>query len=168
MKVAAAGNTGLGPVGKWLGILLLLAAGVGIAGLVYQYAPLLSPVAQVRAPLDPDCNLTETACTARIPGGGEVRLSITPRPIPVMEKIHIEVQTKSVQAHSVEVDFAGVDMNMGFNRYNLTSAGDGRFDGTGILPVCIRDHMAWEATVMVHNDDGLIAAPFRFETVRRN
>ncbi|WP_303908571.1 hypothetical protein [Thiohalomonas denitrificans] len=169
MKAAAAGHRSVGRVGRWLGIGILLAAGLGIALLVNHYAPLLSPTAQVHVPLDPGCDLTETACSSRIPGGGEVRLSVTPRPIPVMEEIHIEVQIEGVEARSVEVDFAGIDMNMGFNRYRLASAGgeSADFGGTGVLPICIRDHMAWEATVMIHSDAGLIAAPFRFETVRR-
>ncbi|SCZ64598.1 hypothetical protein [Thiohalomonas denitrificans] len=168
MKTAAAGHRGVGPAGRWLGIGVLLAAGVGIALLVNHYAPLLSPTAQVNVPLDPACDLTETACSSRVPGGGEVKLSLTPRPIPVMEEIRIEVQIEDIQAESVEVDFAGVDMNMGFNRYHLTrTEGEGGgFRGIGVLPICIRDRMAWEATVMIQSDDGLIAAPFRFETVR--
>ncbi len=168
MNQAVADHQRFRGVGRWLVTGLLVAAGLGVAALVYHYAPLLSPAAQVRVPLDPACDLKKAACTSQIPGGGKVTLSITPRPIPVMEKIQIAVQTEDLKARAVEVDFAGVDMNMGFNRYKLTAAGGGRFGGIGVLPVCIRDRMAWEATVMIHTLDGLIAAPFRFDTLRRH
>ena len=69
-------------------------------------------------------------------------------------------------AETVEVDLQGLDMNMGFNRPKLASLGDGHFRGEGMLPVCVRDAMEWEAKVLVHSDDGLRAAPFRFITVK--
>jgi hypothetical protein len=42
----------------------------------------------------------------------------------------------------------GVDMNMGFNGFKLSCAGDGVFTGEGILPVCLRDAMEWETKVL--------------------
>jgi hypothetical protein len=58
-------------------------------------------------------------------------------------------------------------MDMGFNRASLTDAGDGRFTGTGLIPVCIRDRMLWEARVLATDGDAWISAPFRFEVVRQ-
>jgi hypothetical protein len=74
------------------------------------------------------------------------------------------VRTEGVDPDRVEVDFAGVDMNMGFNRVALKPVGQGTFAGTGMLPVCVRARMTWEARVLLHTDAGLLAASFRFDT----
>ena len=89
---------------------------------------------------------------------------ITPRRIPPAEKLELWVRTHSIDARQVEVDFAGVDMNMGFNRATLDPIGPGEFAGPGMLPVCVRARMTWEARVLLHTDEGLAAAPFRFDT----
>lgn len=151
---------------RWGGGALLVITATGLGLLAYRYAPQLSTAAEVRTALDPTCSLAHRECSAEVPGGGRIRLAITPRPIPVMETIRIEVTAEDLRARSATVDFSGVDMNMGFNRYSLTPAGGGRFGGVGVLPVCSRQRMAWEATVLVETPEGRIAAPFRFETVR--
>jgi hypothetical protein len=58
-------------------------------------------------------------------------------------------------------------MNMGYNRPKLEPADEGRFSGTGVLSVCVLDRMTWEATVLASTDRGIMAAPFRFETMRK-
>jgi hypothetical protein len=35
-----------------------------------------------------------------------------------------------------------------------------------MLPVCVRDRMTWEARVLLQFPQRLLAAPFRFETLR--
>lgn len=130
------------------------------------FAPALRPDVSIRAPLTA-CDLAANPCEAELPGGARIRLAVTPRPIPVMERIRLAVDLQGVAAERVEVDFSGVDMNMGFNRFVLLGQGDGPYVGEGVLPVCTRNRMEWEATVLVETDGKLIAAPFRFETVRR-
>jgi hypothetical protein len=66
----------------------------------------------------------------------------------------------------VQVDFVGVDMDMGYNRPSLTEAGPGIYRGEGMLPICVRDRMAWEARLLIGTPAGLLAAPFRFETAQ--
>jgi len=85
----------------------------------------------------------------------------------VLQPLTLRVEAPGLGADAVVVDFAGVDMNMGLNRFELKPTGDGVFSGTGLLPVCIRNRMLWQATVYAEADRGLIAAPFRFETVRQ-
>jgi hypothetical protein len=63
----------------------------------------------------------------------------------------------------VPVDFAGVSMNMGFNRPALAQAGPGRFAGQAVLPVCVTGRMTWQATVLIDAGSRRIAVPFRFE-----
>lgn len=149
----------------WLVLGGLLAAIAGVA--IYQVQPLLNPQPVLSAPLDPACDLRGGPCIARFPGGGELTFAILPSTIPVLTPLALRVAVQGLEARGVEVDFAGVDMNMGFNRVRLAAVGDGRYAGEGMLPTCVRDRMAWEAKVLVEGPRGLVAAPFRFETSRR-
>jgi len=141
---------------------------MAIAGAV-SYKLKLSQSGQViaRAELDPGCDLHKNACKVTLPGGGQVTLSIEPRPIPVIEQLAIEVTTESIDARAITIDFSGVDMNMGINRFALKRKQPGSYMGGGILPVCVRSRMDWEAQVLVQTDEGVLVAPFRFETVNR-
>jgi len=146
-----------------LAVLLLTVLGV----VFYKAWPLLYPQALALAPLNPDCRLREGPCTATFTEGGAVTLAIEPQGIPVLAPLTIGVDLAGLQALGVELDFAGVDMNMGYNRVTLESVGDGRYQGEGMLPVCVRDRMTWEAKVLVRTRAGVMVAPFRFETSRR-
>ncbi len=130
---------------------------------------MLFPEIAESAPLDADCDLRASPCVAEFPGGGSIRFSIEPRSIPLVETLQLAVEAQGLEMQAVEVDFSGVDMNMGFNRV-LLSPGQGETAaiaaGQGILPVCVRNRMAWEAKVMVQTGRGLLMAPFRFETYR--
>lgn len=134
---------------------------IGLVG--YKLAPLLMPVADVAIAPDPGCDLQKTDCTAQLPNGGRLSLSLMPRPIPVAAPIEVMVDVQGVQADKVEVDFSGVSMNMGFNRLTLPSAGSGKFSGQASLPVCVSGRMAWQATVLVELGRTRMAIPFRFE-----
>ncbi|MES9963858.1 MAG: hypothetical protein ABW116_09975 [Candidatus Sedimenticola sp. 20ELBAFRAG] len=142
---------------------LLIAVG---AAAVYKAWPVLFPKAVVSADLDPGCDLRAGPCVSRLPGGGSISLGIEPRTIPLVKPLEYLVKVEGIEADSVEIDFSGVDMNMGFNRPKLSRTADGEFSGNGVLPVCVREAMEWEARVMLHTEDGLVAAPYRFVTVK--
>jgi hypothetical protein len=148
----------------WAAAGLLFVAVVAVA--LYKAWPLLNPTLAEVALLDPSCDLRAGPCDARFAGGGSVRLAIEPRSIPVVTPLRLSVKTTGLDVRAVEVDFAGVDMNMGYNRAVLDSVGPGLYEGQGTLPVCVRARMEWEARVLVHTADGISAAPFRFETRR--
>jgi hypothetical protein len=94
-----------------------------------------------------------------------VTFGIEPRSIPVVKPLTLSVEMEGLEGERVEVDFAGVDMEMGFNRPQLSASGEGRYSGPGMLPVCVREVMEWEARVLIHTQSGILAAPFRFTTV---
>ncbi len=148
----------------WGVIGLLFAALAGVA--LYKAYPLLYPPVSVRAPLNPDCDLRAGPCTVTFPDGAKVRFDIEPRAIPVVKPLRIVAQLEGIDATAVQVDFQGTDMNMGFNRAKLNAEGNGRFAGDGMLPVCVRDAMEWEAKVLIETRAGLMEAPFRFVTVK--
>ena len=135
---------------------------VGIAG--YWFSPLLLPKSDIAAIIDPACDLHRQACGASLPGGGRIELSIAPRPIPMVQPLAIEVRVSGLDAKSAAIDFAGIGMNMGYNRPELPAAGPGRFAGSASLPVCITGTMAWQATLLLETDRQRISVPFRFDS----
>ena len=118
------------------------------------------------APLDPSCDIQKSACRAVFPDGGRVTLSVLPRPIEALKPLEIRVTTEGLDAQAIEVDFRGLGMNMGYNRPRLEKRGDGEYSGSGMLAICVMERMPWEATVLATTEDGVMAAPFRFETLR--
>lgn len=145
-----------------LGLLLVAVCAVSI----YRVWPLLFPQVEISAALNADCDLRAGPCTTILDDGGSVTLSIEPREIPVMKPLQLRVDIEGVAAEDGEIDFNGVDMNMGFNRVKLERAGEGVFTGKGTLPVCVRDAMEWEARVLISTPSGLLSVPYHFITVR--
>ncbi len=147
-----------------------------VAVAVYKAWPLLYPQTAERAPLNQACDLRHAACAVHFQSGGSVQLDIQPRGIPVLRPLQLQVQLQGLpKPVRVELDFAGFDMDMGYNRVLLhAEAGSGDetdrhardYAGSGMLPICVRDRMTWEARVLLYLPDGILAAPFRFETRR--
>ncbi len=138
---------------------ILLIALVVVVG--YKLSPLLLPRADVTVQPDPACDLNRSACRVALPDGGQLEVEMNPRPIPMVRPFQIEVKLGGLDATRVAVDFAGVDMNMGFNRPELTARGGGRHAGEVTLPVCITGQMDWQATVLIDSGSRRIAVPFR-------
>ncbi len=130
----------------------------------YKLSPILLPKADVTVQPDSACSLQQQACKVVLPAGGEIELAMGTRPIPLVKPFSIQVKATGVVPTRVEVDFAGVDMNMGLNRPELKAKGEGSFVGETTLPVCITGQMDWQATVLVETGKERIAIPFRFAT----
>jgi hypothetical protein len=143
----------------------LLAAALTVAVAV-KLAPLLNSPQEISLPLNAACDLNQGPCAAPLPGEGRLEFAVEPHPVPVLRPLKLQVRVTGATARSVEVDFAGVDMKMAFNRPRLEPGKDGLFTGQTSLPVCVRDKMSWQATVLVETDGKRIAVPFRFETKR--
>lgn len=146
----------------------LVALVFGISGVaIFKVKPMLFPDIQAIATIEQGCNLHTGPCSSYLSSGERIKLTIEPKPIPVIKPITIKVDIQGIKPLSVEVDFSGVDMNMGYNHVNLESQSEGVFIGQGVLPVCIHDTMSWEAKVLVQTENGLISAPYRFATSKR-
>lgn len=137
---------------------LILTGAIG-----YKLSPLLLPKADVFIQSDPGCDLHRAPCTARLPDGARLTLALTPRPIPVTAPLQIEVSLEGLDAERVKVDFAGVEMSMGYNRPVLVAVTPRKHVGQATLPVCVTGRMLWQATVLVETEGKRIAVPFRFE-----
>lgn len=156
------GNSGME---RWLWALVGLMALLVVGLFAYRYQS-HEELPVVSAALS-SCDVQQGPCTTLIEGGGPVTLTIAPRPIPLVEPLSLQVETPLAGIRTVEVDFSGVDMNMGYNRFRLKAVADGRYEGEGMLPVCVRSRMTWEAKVMLAMDGVTYVAPFRFDTVSR-
>ncbi len=140
-------------------VLALIA--IGVAG--YKYSPMLLPKTDMTVSPDPGCDLHAGACNATLPGGGRLGFALSPRPIPVTAPLEILVELDSLEADKLTVDFAGVNMAMGYNRPTLARTGPGRYAGQTTLPVCVTGRMTWQATVLIESGRTHIAVPFRFD-----
>lgn len=143
------------------GAIIAALALIALAG--YQFSPLLLPKADLTLTPAEGCDLNQQACHADIPGGGRIELAISPHPIPVIRPLQATATFTGLSPARVELDFAGVAMDMGLNRVTLAAAGAGRYTGETTIPVCITGRMLWRATLVVETDRQRIAVPFKFE-----
>lgn len=134
-----------------------------IGAIGYKLSPLLLPKADLFVQPDAGCDLHRAPCSASLPGGGRLSFSLSPRPIPVATPLDVEVALEGLEAERVKVDFAGVEMSMGYNRPTLRAITAQRHVGQATLPVCVTGRMLWQATVLVESGGQRIAVPFRFE-----
>ncbi len=113
-----------------------------------------------------DCDPQQTPCTATLPDGGSVTVSFEPRPVRPMQDFTLRLTSKGTTVEKAVVAFTGVDMNMGLNRFVLEPDGDG-LRGNVILPICVRNRMAWEARLRLATPAGVYELPLRFETQKQ-
>jgi len=151
--------------GLWIGVVALALLVGGL--FVWKNKPPADALPTVNEPLS-SCDLQQGACAATLRSGGGLQLTINPRPIPLVEPLSFALETDVSGLRRVELDFSGVDMNMGYNRVQLKAADSGRYTGEGMLPVCVRNRMTWEVKVLLSTADAVYSVPFRFETFTRN
>ncbi len=142
--------------------LFLVLAALFLAAITAVGHRLSSPAVALGAVPDAGCDLQQKVCGAAVPGGARLTLSILPHPIPLLKPLAVEVTTTALDASQVELEFTGVEMNMGVQRVLLKPVSPGRFVGEATLPVCVTGRMQWQATVMLDSKRGRVVAPFRF------
>ncbi|MBS1158674.1 MAG: hypothetical protein H6R15_1093 [Proteobacteria bacterium] len=138
---------------------ILLIALVVVVG--YKLSPILLPKADLTVQPEAACDLNHQACAANLPGGGRVELSSSVRPVPMVKPFQVQVTVSGLTPARVEVDFAGIDMQMGLNRPLLQDQGGGRYVAEVSLPVCITGQMDWQVTVLIESGNQRIAIPYR-------
>jgi nitrogen fixation protein FixH len=98
------------------------------------------------------CDVGAGPCALPLPGGGEVRLELGPRPLVTMKELAVRVDLGAGAASdraSVSVSFSMPGMNMGENRSRLAPAAPGRFEGKAVLVRCPSGGREWLADVEV-------------------
>jgi hypothetical protein len=144
----------------WLDSIGLLLIGIVIV-VGYKLSPLLLPQSDVTVLPDPLCDLQVQSCSVRLADGGELELSMAPRPVPMVKPFQAKVSVTGFQPQRLEIDFAGADMNMGFNRQAFVHQGGAVYVAESSLPVCITGQMDWQVTLLVERPGERIAIPFR-------
>ncbi len=134
---------------------MLFVAAAGYLGL---------PRAEVSLPQVENCRLDLEKCSVSLPDGGKVEIALEPRPVPKAGPMRVSLQVQGLSPAHADVDFQGVEMNMGLHRLPLAAAGGGRFAGETSLPVCVTGRMLWQATVQLESGRKRISVPFRFES----
>ena len=142
---------------RFVDVLIILA--IALVGVVTWK---MQPKSDVALPLS-DCDLNHQSCGADLPGGGHIELSVDPRPIPSLRPIKLALAATGIEPDKVELDFTGVDMNMGYNRPELKRAPSGEYQGRTTLPACITGSMEWQATLLLDTGRQVISVPLRFK-----
>ncbi len=132
----------------------------------YKIKDSFSPAITATATLDKSCDLRQGECLSKLPNGGQVSLSIMPNHLPILHPLELKVTISGIKVSAIEVDFVGIDMDMGYNRSKLNKIDEQHFKGKAVIPVCVRSKMEWEARVLLQTDKGLTMAPFRFYTIK--
>lgn len=110
----------------------------------------------------PECDVLLTPCMSELPTGERVTLSLKATQLPTMVPIDIHVKVENMPVNTASITLGGLDMYMGDNVPVLVERTPGDFVGKTVLPVCCRNHMSWEARVLLETDRGLVEAPFLF------
>lgn len=149
----------------WIVVGILLIAVVAL--LVYlQFFQQRQEIIE-RAELNLKCQTAGFPCSVNLKGGGSVQLTISPQPVEVMKPLTVHIKLNQITVKRVSAQFNGVGMNMGMNRYIFNKESDGSFMATVTLPVCIRNRMEWDAEVSLETEQGIIIAPYKFETIKQ-
>lgn len=166
--MAGARTRGFNRIAPWLVAILLLATAWVLAER-YLDTGASGPFAV----LQPDaCDLNAGPCSVRHPAGGTLTLAITPRPVPMLQPLNLSLQLDATarrhmgEPETLELDLAGVEMYMGYQRPRLEHVGDGHYLGETTLPICTTEAMTWAATVMPAGDPDAARVQFRFVTRR--
>ena len=133
-------------------------------------------------PMPSECELRLNACTAQapetvqlaqVPGQSpqqpqSVTLSLIPRPVRVARSLTAEVNLSGFSPDtiaSIQLDVAGINMYMGYNRVALTAQSPQNYAGPLMLAFCTNDEMRWQVTVMITLENGRqIQVPFQLTT----
>lgn len=151
---------------KFVAVLLLSGALGGGAFLLSREWSRLFPRLH-RVTSDSSCNIGVRECVTKLPGGGTLRFEVSPKGIPLMEPLTVQVELEEIAADGVQVDIKGLNMEMGINRIRLEEVGPHLWRGGTVLPVCAMRLMQWEASVWLEVAGEVLAIPHRFETQRR-
>ena len=149
---------------RWVGALVLLVAVAVLFGIqIYRPAPDAGLETAEVLTVAADCDVAQTACTARGEGLA-VELTLGPDAQP-MEAFKIRLRTTEDQLPAsavVELEFRMQAMDMGMNRYRLLRNDQGAWTGEATLPVCSSGRSDWLAEVDIRHGGQRWTASFPF------
>ena len=158
MTVLSCPPLAFGP-SRWVRIVVALTAlcVVLTVGWIWAARPLPEVVL-----LTSNCDLNLGPCNERLPGGGELRFEIGPRPIAAAAPLALHLRVSEGGVRDVSVDLNGAVMKMVPNRVPLAATGALTFAGEAALSLCVSGDMLWEARVEFVRDGTRYVRPFLF------
>ena len=108
------------------------------------------------------CDLNRERCTADTRWGA-LNLELSPRPLPVLNPIAIEVRFDRAYASEVSAQLDGVEMDMGLNLATLQRVDGQTLRGQLIIPVCLTGTMKWRLRLIIKDGAQEQNADFSFE-----
>ena len=109
-----------------------------------------TPTHAITLSTDPACDLVGKTCMAKATaltltlGLGDRIQPLTAFPV------HVALDGEDAsKAEKITVSFSMLDMDMGFNRFDLRQQADKTWQGQAILPVCSTGRRDWRVTVAV-------------------
>lgn len=106
------------------------------------------------------CDLAKSPCEL-----AGYKVSLGPFPITSEKEFTVTVETDSPSGDPLEVDFEGIDKNMGFIRPKLTQVKSKTFTGKFEIPVCELPQMKWRARLILKTSSGPKSLIFHFNSV---
>ncbi|OOZ43541.1 hypothetical protein [Solemya velum gill symbiont] len=149
---------------KQIALIIVLFAAALLAGRFLTDTPAPGDAALPSVTLEPiACEPSLQACMAELPDGSQVQMQILPKDaIKPMKPLQAEV-TATGKWHATTLEATGINMNMGFNRFNF-KPGDEQVDHADfMLPICTLKRMQWEFLLTISDENSLIHIPFHIE-----
>jgi len=106
------------------------------------------------------CRDTRAVCRATHPKLGDITLRF-PEGAYYMQRFEAELRlAKAIELDQVTLDLQMTGMDMGRNRFKLSSAGDGIWRGELLLPICVTGRVDWQISVQVDSAGRRYTAQF--------
>lgn len=112
------------------------------------------------------CDLGKGGCTHALPDGGQLTVELSPRPVPLMETVRVNVVVSGSKMQPSHIDITGLNMEMGVNRVALTPTAEARWQGETIIPICSQRQMHWRSALLVQSADEMHRIDDEFYTLR--
>ncbi len=97
------------------------------------------------------CTASNAALAVKLGLGGSIQ-PLTAFPV----KVEL-IGGEAAKVQKVTVNFSMLNMDMGFNRFDLSQQADKTWRGQAILPVCSMGRREWRVTVEIMSDPSYLA-----------
>ena len=106
-----------------------------------------------------ECDLSKSTCTLE-----GYQVSLSPLPITANKNFTIKVVAPENKSNPIEIDFEGVEQNMGHIRPQLMRTESQTFSGNFYIPSCELPQMQWRAHLILQTPHGPKAMKFYFKS----
>ncbi len=121
---------------------------LAVLGLLFLWGLIVSPAAYA-SDAEINCDAHKGVCTQSL-GNNTVSLEIAPRPVKTMRDLVFKVSISgNSPSKSPYIDLGMPAMKMGPNRVLLKPAGQGCYEGKGVIVRCPSGRRTWFANVII-------------------